>query len=236
MWKRKRGVPDDRLFTDLPKIDPPVRKGERRTDPGFDGLYAKHGWGPGRSWPVPRSAAPPLVFTVRLPVVAFQLLEVSGQEELSAICSPAPAEIVQGAADLDQAVGAAGIVVRGVMHGQREDVAGGEFRVVLVVAFSEADGALTVENLTRPQQRANSSTSAEKVSDRATLITHVTREPDDEHGQPVVTLMEQYLLQSQFGPLVMAFSTADQAMITPWGRKLYEQIVETSSIWDESGS
>jgi hypothetical protein len=174
---------NDHQFTDLPEIEPPLKHGERLTDERFDGLYAKHGWGPARTWHVPRTAAPPLVIRMRLPVVAFQLLEVSGLEELRKRCSSA--EVAQAAVDLDQAVGMAGIVVLGLLHAQREDAVGGEFRIALVVAFSEAGEPLTVEKLSQPEQRSKSETFATKISDHATVIPALLGRPTTNTASPL---------------------------------------------------
>ena len=46
-------------------------------------------------------------------------------------------------------------------------------------------------------------------------------------------LLLQYLLETRYGALVMAFSTANQEMMGPRPRKLYDRIVETMFIGEQ---
>ena len=72
-----------------------------------------------------------------------------------------------------------------------------------------------------------------KVSDKATLIIRVSTESLGEGMEPVLMLLWQYLIETSYGALVMAFSTANQQMMGPASRKLYDSIVETGFIGEQ---
>ena len=108
-----------------------------------------------------------------------------------------------------------------------------EILATLTVAFSEkVKGPLSAEDFRIPdsEQTTKSHEEVVKVSDKATLIIRVSTESLGEGTDPVLMLLWQYLIETSYGALVMAFSTTNQQMMGPASRKLYDSIVETGFI------
>lgn len=193
--------------------------------------FRKNGWGPPRSWPVPRADGAPLVFQIRLPD-GIELVDVLS---LAKRARGAPAVVAQGAAELEQVAGPAGVVVIGALRPAAGPEPDREILATLTVAFSEIKGPLSAEDFRVPDSEQTSRSHQEvlELSDKATLITRVSKESPGEGIEPVLMLLLQYLLETRYGALVMAFSTANQEMMGPRPRKLYDRIVETMFIGEQ---
>lgn len=195
--------------------------------------FRASGWGPPRSWPVPRADGEPLVFQISLP----DEIELVDVPSLARRASGAPAIVAQGAAELEQVAGPAGLVVVGALRPSDVPEAEREILATLTVAFSDGvKGPLSAEDFQVPDSERTTRSHQEvlELSDKATLITRVSMESPGEGMDPVLMLLLQYLLQTRFGALVMAFSTAHQEMMAPQPRKLYDRIVETMFIGEHA--
>ena len=194
--------------------------------------FRASGWGPPRSWPVPRADGEPLVFMLRLP----DEIELVDVPSLAESARGAPPIVAQGAAALERAAGPAGVVVIGALRPSDVPAAEREILATLTVAFSEkVRGPLSAEDFRVPDSERTTKSHEEvvKVSDKATLIIRVSTESLGEGMDPVLMLLWQYLIETSYGALVMAFSTANQQMMGPASRKLYDSIVETGFIGEQ---
>ena len=136
--------------------------------------FRKNGWGPPRSWPVPRADGAPLVFQIRLPD-GIELVDVLS---LAKRARGAPAVVAQGAAELEQVAGPAGVVVIGALRPAAGPEPDREILATLTVAFSEIKGPLSAEDFRVPDSEQTSRSHQEvlELSDKATLITRVSKE------------------------------------------------------------
>jgi len=132
--------------------------------------------------------------------------------------------------------GPAGIVLIGALRPSDVPEAERPVLATLTVAFSEqVKGPLSAVDFPIPDSDHTTQSHQEvtKLSDKATLVTHGSREALGEGMDPVLVMMWQYLLETRFGALVMAFSTANEEMMYPRPCKLYERIVESMFIGEE---
>jgi hypothetical protein len=190
------------------------------------------GWGPLQTWQVPRLDATPLVFQIRLPVT----MELVGLPSLARRARGAPAAVAQDAVELEQVTGPAALVVVGALRPTTVAEAKREVLATMTVAFSELVESLDAEDfVVRDSERTvKSDVEVSRLSHRALLIRRLSLESPGVGLAPLPMLLMQYLLQTPYGALVMAFSTVNQKMMGPWGRTLYRQIVETMFIGERA--
>jgi hypothetical protein len=191
-------------------------------------MYRKAGWGPLRSWPVPQSDRDSLVFQVRLPV-ALELIEVGN---LARQGPGAPAVVGAATTLLERAADAAGVVVVGALRPTTVPESERQVLATMTVAFSEITGPPALEDFlpADSEQKREEDAEVTKLSDKVTRIKRLSRESLGEGLEPVPVLLIQYLLETSYGALVVAFSTTDLEMMGEWGRKLYRQITDTMFI------
>ena len=194
-------------------------------------MNRKGGWGPLQTWQVPRADAKPLVFQIRLPV-AMELVDLPS---LARQARGAPAAVAQGAVELEQVAGPAGLVVVGALRPSKVPEAEREVLATMTVAFSEIEDRLEAEDFLVPdsERTVKSDVEVTRLSDRAMLVRRLSLESPGHGLEPVPMLLMQYLLQTRYGALVMAFSTTNQEMMGQWGRKLYRGMVETMFIGEQ---
>lgn len=186
-------------------------------------------WGEPHSWPVERAEGEPLVFKLRLPV-EIELVDVP---TLARSAAGAPAVVTQGAAELEQVAGPAGVVLIGALRPSDVPEAQRPVLATLTVAFAEhIKGAPRAEDfpIADSPTTVQSTQDVVKISDKAILINRASMESPGEGMEPVPMIMQQYAIETRFGALVMAFSTANQEMMSPRPRKLYRRIVQTGWI------
>jgi hypothetical protein len=193
--------------------------------------YREGGWGPAQTRQLPRSDGKPLVLQIRLPA-AMELVDLPS---LARQARGAPAVVAQGAAELEQLAGPAGLVVVGALRPSRVREADREILATMTVAFSEIEEPLEAADFLVPdsERTVKADVDVTRLSDRATLIRRLSLESPGEGLEPVLVLLMQYLLQTRYGALVVAFSTTNQEMMGHWGRTLYRRIVETMFIGEQ---
>lgn len=192
---------------------------ERRADKEA----AKGGWGELHSWPVPRGDDPPLVFQMRLPAT----MELVDLDDLVASAPGSPADAGDGVGEIASVAGTAGLVVVGAL---REHKAGqaAEVLATITVAFAQLGTLPDPAELATPTESDVRPPTVERLSDTAIRVDRFTRvlPPGAEEHHP--HLLVQYMLQSRFGSLVMAYATTDPGMIFgDGGRDLFFKITET---------
>ena len=190
-------------------------------------------WGEPQSWPVRRTDGEPLVFQIRLPL-EIELVDIA---TLAGAARGAPDFVAEGAAELEQVAGPAGVVLAGALRPSDVPEAERPVLATLTVAFSDkVKGPPSAEDFPIANSEHTTKTHQEvvKLSDKATLIVHGSTLQLDGGTEPVVMMVWQYLLETRYGALVMAFSTADEQMMYPRPRKLYTRIVESMFIGEQA--
>jgi hypothetical protein len=196
-------------------------------------VYTDGGWGPQLSFTVPRATGKPLVFQMRIPD-AMQLIDVA---RLAGAARGAPAAIGRATAALEQAKDAAGLIVcAAVCKANLEPAEQREVFATITVALAEIDGPPRVDDFAVRDSASTVRSEREvtKLSDRATEITRLSLEALTADDQPVPMKTVQYLLQTRYGALVMAFSTVHQEMFGEWGAKLFREILETGFLGEKA--
>jgi hypothetical protein len=188
-------------------------------------IYRDGGWGPLRSWPVPRSGGDPLVFQVRIPL-ALELIEVP---QLARHAPAAPAVVGAATIALERAADTAGVVVVGALRPTTVPESERQALATMTVAFSEITGPPAVEDFlpADSDQTRKADVQVTKLSDKVTRVKRLSVESLGEGFEPVPMLLIQYLMETRYGALIVAFSATDLEMMGEWGRKLYRQITDT---------
>ena len=210
------------------------------------------GWSPPRSWSVPRADGEPLVFQFRLPsdveLVHLPSVAEAGPAVVAVVGRNSPEErqvagetaltvIGRAAAELGQLAGPAGLVLLGALRPSDGPEAERQILATLTVVFAEQiKGPPSEEDFRVPgsEQTIKSSHTALKVSDQATLITGANMESPGEGTDPVLMMFEQYLLETRYGALMMAFCTANEQGMPGQAGRLYMHIVETGFLGEHA--
>jgi hypothetical protein len=192
-----------------------------------DRIYRDGGWGPRLTWPVPRADGPALVYQMRLPTTV-QLVDIA---TLAARSPGAPEFVAQGA-DALKTAGAAGVIVTGALIGEAD---GGEREVLatLTVAFSELSGPPTVSEGIEVDGDTRTHTEVTKLSDKGTQVRRLISTQVPGQPEPVPMVVMEYLMESRFGALAVAFSTTHRGMMGEFGSGWFRKIVETGFIGDQ---
>jgi hypothetical protein len=194
--------------------------------PAGEQVYRQHGWGPQLTFPVVRAGdRPPLVFQLRLPD-GVRLIDV---RKLAAAARGAPAIVGRAADALDRAGEVAGVIVAAAICPKPKPDMPLEVLATVTVALSDVEGPPRVEQYLVPEsERVEQEVT--KMSDRVTRIRRLSAESIGPGHDPVPMLMIQYLIETQFGALAMAFSTTHVEMFGASARLLYQRIFETGFI------
>jgi hypothetical protein len=193
--------------------------------------YAEHHWGAHLSYPVGRREGKPLVFELRLPD-GMELVDVV---KLAQAARGAPAFVGQGLTALQSAERLPGVVVVGAL---RPDDTPQDQRPVLAtvtVVFTELQGPFNVDDF-MPKDGPNTTHSKQdvtQISDRLTGIHRISTESQGEGQEPLPMLLLEYLWQSPFGLVAIAFCTTRLDMMSDVARKLYDEIRQSMYLGEE---
>ncbi len=230
--------------------NPLHRSRHRETNLPFDASE----WSPPRSWSVPRADGEPLVFQLRLPsdieLVDIPSLAEAGPAVVAVVGRDSPAEgqvagataltvVGRAAAELGPLAGPAGLVLLGALRASNVPEAERQILATLTVVFAEQiKGPPSQKDFRVPgsEQTIKSSHQALKVSDQAMLITGANMESPGEGTDPVLMMFEQYLLETRYGALMMAFCTANEQGMPGQAGSLYLHIVETGFLGEQPPS
>jgi hypothetical protein len=209
-------------------------------------------WSRPRSWSVPRSEGEPLVFQLRLPF-DIELVDIpspteAGPAVVAVAGRDSPGEgqvagataltvVARAATELGQLAGPAGLVLIGALRPSDVPEAERQILATLTVVFAEKiKGSPSEKDFRVPgsEQTVKSSHTVLKVSDRATLITGANMESTGEGIDPVLMMFEQYLLETRYGALMMAFCTANEQGMPGKAGSLYRHITETGFLGEQA--
>jgi hypothetical protein len=193
--------------------------------------YAEHHWSAHYVFAVQRRHGKPLVFECRTP----DGLEMVDAVALAQAARGAPAWIGDALNGLQQAVEVPGVVLVGALRGiaapedQREVVA------TLTVTFAEPDGPFDIEAY-MPKDSASTIESQQdyhQLSDTMWRIHRISGESQGEGKEPLPVLLIEYVWQSKYGLVTMAFATTRMDMMGDKPRELFDQIRQTAYIGEE---
>jgi hypothetical protein len=214
----------------------PLQHLERHTVQGAarnaaQGSYAGSGWGTHLSYSVTRREGKPLVFELRLPD-GIELIDVV---KLAAAAEGAPAFVGQGLTALQTAQQLPGVVAvtamrpTNVPEDQRPVVA------TMTVVFTELQGPFNVEEF-MPKDGPNTTHSKQDItqlSDRIWGIHRIATESVGEGQEPLPLLLMEYLWESKYGLVAIAFCTTRMDMMGNAVRQLWDNIRQTMYIGEE---
>jgi hypothetical protein len=211
-------------------------------------------WSPPRSWSVPRAEGEPLVFQLRLPsdveLVDIPSLAEAGPAVVAVVGTDSPKEgqvpgataltvVGRAAVELGQSAGPAGLVLLGALRPSDVPEAERQILATLTVVLAEQiKGPPSEGNFRVPgsKQAIKSSHTALKVSDQAMLITGANMESPGEGTDPILMMYEQYLFETRYGALMMAFCTANEQGMPGQAGRLYMRIAETGFLGERAPS
>lgn len=191
-----------------------------------DKVHRDKGWGPLQTWPVPRGEDPPLVFQMRLPL----RMELVDLDTLAESAPGAPESVARGVDEIAGVAKTAGLIVVGALREPQDD-GSTEILATITAAFQSLAGPPDVDELVGDASDDVRPAVIEQLSDLVTRIDRLTRylPPGEDEAHPHAIV--QYLIQSRYGALVMAYATTHPGMIFGEdGRGLFLMITETGFI------
>jgi hypothetical protein len=193
------------------------------------GRRAADGWGAPLRFTVERPGRPTLMFRFQLPA-AVRLIDV---RRLAASGSGVPSSVGHAAKGLSRAAAAGGVIVIGAICTPPEPDGPVEVLATVTAALSEVAGPPRIEDHLLPESgRADQEVT--RLSEQVTRIRRLSVESLSPDQEPVPMLMIQYLVQTEYGAMSMAFSTTHHEMFGPSARALYQRIFETGFIGEPS--
>jgi hypothetical protein len=188
-------------------------------------IYRKGGWGPLLTWPVARAEDTPLVFQMRLPTKVY-MLDIA---ELVDAAAGAPEFVDEAQQALARGAEAAGAIVVGVLCAD-EDSGERELLATVTVALSEVTGPPDVKEGIETDGNRRTHTEVTKLSDKGTEVRRLVAETVPGEAEPVPILMMQYLIETRYGAMTMAFSTTNTDMFGTFGRSMFLKTAQTGFI------
>jgi hypothetical protein len=192
-------------------------------------IYRDGGWGPLLTWPIARPEGKPLVFQLRLPT-GVELVDV---QKLAHDAPGAPEFVSTGAAALKRAEQPGGVIMTGALCGVKET---GERDVMatLTAALSALKGPLGVKEGIDVDGNTRTHTKVTQVSDKVTQVKRLSAETVPGRSEPIPSMLVEYLIETRYGMLAMAFSTRHQEMLGQWGQSLFFQVTQTGFIGEQA--
>jgi hypothetical protein len=194
----------------------------RRARSRAEATMAEAGWGVKAQWRVPVRAGAPLYFSVRLPD-GSSFIDVT---ELTAQAGDRLPESLGAAASAIEGVdGGPGVICTSALIADDEPE-----KVVAVLTAGLAEGVTglpDVEALGMPSGGEELRRAVIPISDKAVLLDRTSLERLDPAAEPIPMLLNQFLMESRYGALSMAFTTTLTGMFSEQGRGLMASIART---------
>jgi hypothetical protein len=195
-----------------------------------DGRRLAGGWGAPLRFAVQRAGEAPLRFQFQLPD-GVRLVDV---RRLAGAARGAPSVVARSAASLDRASAAGGVIVIGAICPPPSSDGPLEVLATVTVALADVPGPPMLEDYLLPEsERADQEVA--RLSERVTRIRRLSVEALSPDQEPMPMLMIQYLVETRYGAMSMAFSTTHPEMFGPSARTLCHRIFETGFIGDAPG-
>jgi hypothetical protein len=188
------------------------------------------GWGAPLTFAVRRSGQPRLNFRFQLPE-SVRLIDV---RRLAAAAPGAPSAVGSAAKGLARAAEAGGVIVVGAICAAPSPEGPLEVLATVTAALSDVPGPPRLDDyLSSESERSDQEVT--RLSEQVTRIRRLSLEALSADQEPVPMLMIQYLVETRYGAMSMAFSTTHHEMFGPSARTLYHRIFETGFIGEAPG-
>lgn len=203
----------------------------RKARDAADEVFEKGGWHAHYSFPVDRPNGQPLVFEIRTP----DGLEMVDAVALVQAAQGAPAWVGDALNGLEQAVEVPGVVVVGALRGNRDAEAQREVLATLTVMFRELDGPLDIEELMPKDSPATIKSQQDyvRISDHMTRIHRISGESQGEGKEPLPVLLIEYLWETKYGLVTLAFATTRMDMMSEEAREIFDVMRQMAYIGEE---
>ncbi len=124
------------------------------------------------------------------------------------------------------------MILVGALSPPAAEGGGREIFATLTVARADLAGPPRLEDHdeTDAEGRLLARTEVTQLSDQATRVKRLGVEPQGEGKEPLPVLMIQYLMQTRYGALAMAFSTTHEGMFGQRAQDLFLAITQTGYI------
>jgi hypothetical protein len=193
--------------------------------------YAEHHWSAHYVFAVNGRHGRQLVFECRTP----DGLEMVDAVALAQAARGAPAWIDDALNGLQHAVDLPGVVLIGALRGTSAPEDQREVVATLTVTFAEPDGPFDIEAY-MPKDSASTIKSQQdhhQLSDTMWRIHRISGESQGEGKEPLPVLLIEYVWQSRYGLVTMAFATTRMDMMGDKPRELFDQIRQSAYIGEE---
>jgi hypothetical protein len=192
-----------------------------------DEVFDTGGWHAHYSFPINRPEGEPLVFEIRTP----DGIEMVDAVALAQSARGAPAWVGDALDGLEQAVKVPGVVVVGALTAASTH----EVLATLTVMFHELDGPLNIEDF-MPKDSPSTIKSDQdyvRISDHMTRIHRISGESQGEGKEPLPVLLIEYLWESKYGLVTLAFATTRLDFMSEEARAIFDTMRQMAYIGQE---
>lgn len=205
----------------------PLQTRRRRARESADAVYAKGGWHAHYSFAVDRPDGDPLVFEIRTP----DGIEMVDAVDLAQSARGAPAWVGDALDGLQQAVQVPGVVVVGALCATSTH----EVLATLTVMFRKLDGPLNIEEFMPKDSQATIKSEQDyvRISDHMTRIHRFSGESQGEGKEPLPVLLIEYLWESKYGLVTLAFATTRLDFMSEQARAIFDTMRQMAYIGEE---
>ena len=192
-----------------------------------DEVYVEGGWHAHYSFAVDRPGEDPLVFEIRTP----DGIEMVDAVALVQTAQDAPAWVGDALDGLQQAVEVPGVVAVGALCATSTR----EVLATLTVMFHELDGPLNIDDFMPKDSPATIKSDQDyvRISDHMTRIHRISGESQGEGKEPLPVLLIEYLWESKYGLVTLAFATTRLDFMSEEARAIFDTMRQMAYIGEE---
>lgn len=187
-----------------------------------DAAYTTNGWGAKVEREVPRASGPPVLFRFRMPN-DIRLVELG---QLVAAARDAPAWIASQTETLEQAAARAGSVLVGAIVSEDKPT---DVLATLTVVFSEQVRDPAIE-IREPGPDEKVKQTVKKINDRCTMVNRLSAVQLAPGEELTGLLVQEYMWRTEWGGLVMAFSTTHDGMFGDTGTNFFVECAKNAQL------
>jgi hypothetical protein len=192
-----------------------------------DEVFAEGGWHGHYSFGVNRPDGEPLVFEIRTP----DGIEMVDAVALVQSARGAPAWVGDALDGLEQAVEVPGVVAVGALCATSTH----EVLATLTVMFRELDGPLDLEEMMPKDSPATIKSDQDyvRINDHMTRIHRISGESQGEGKEPLPVLLIEYLWETKYGLVTLAFATTRLDFMSEEARAIFDTMRQMAYIGEE---
>jgi hypothetical protein len=193
-----------------------------------DEVFSEGGWHAHYSFAVNRSDGEPLVFEIRTP----DGIEMVDAVALVQSARGAPAWVGDALDGLEQAMEVPGVVVVGALCATSTH----EVLATLTVMFRKFEGPLNIDEFMPKDSPATIKSDQDyvRINDHMTRIHRISGESQGEGKEPLPVLLIEYLWETKYGLVTLAFATTRLDFMSEEARAIFDTMRQTAYIGAES--